>query len=104
VLLGTGYGWSLAAGLTATQWLADPAARGALVSTYYALTYLGFGAPFVLSLASEGTEFGPALGVLTAVALALALWLAVGPGGARVTAGRRDTVPPAAPADAPPAV
>ena len=103
VLLGTGYGWSLTAGLTATQWLADPAARGALVSTYYALTYLGFGAPVLLSLASTGTDFGPALLGLAGVALVVALWLAAGPGGARVVARRAEVVP-APPVHTPPSV
>lgn len=97
VLLGTAYGWSLTAGLTATQWLADPAARGALVATFYALTYLGFGTPVLLSLASDGTDYAAALGVLAVIALALAGWLAVGPGGRRVAARRREIVPVAAP-------
>lgn len=80
VLLGTGYGLTLAAGLTATQRMADAAHRGALVSTFYAIAYLGFGVPVVISMLSRGTAFDAALVGLTAVAVALAALLAVGPG------------------------
>jgi predicted MFS family arabinose efflux permease len=89
VLLGTGYGLGLASGLTATQWLADPEQRGALVATFYALTYLGFGAPVVLSALSDGTAFAVPLAGLALLAATAGVWLAVGPGG-RMVASRRD--------------
>ena len=91
VLLGAGYGLSLAAGLTATQWLAAPEARGALVATFYALTYLGFGVPVVLSAVSRGTAFDGALTWLAVAAGSVAVLLAVGPGRGWVEA-RRDEV------------
>lgn len=89
VLLGAGYGLALAAGLTATQWLASPEARGALVATYYALTYLGFSAPVILSATSEGTDFDVALGVLALLAAAVAAILFLGPGRRLVEERRR---------------
>lgn len=95
VLLGCGYGVGLSAGLTATQWLADPEQRGALVSTFYALTYLGFGVPVVVTAVSTGTEFIAALSALAGLAVITALWLQLGPAGRLVTARRRLTVPPA---------
>ena len=89
-LLGAGYGLSLAAGLTATQWLAAPEARGALVATFYALTYLGFAVPVVLSAVSEGTAFDGALRVLVAIALGVGALLAFGPGRRLVEARRAE--------------
>lgn len=92
VLLGAGYGLSLAAGLTATQWLAAPEARGALVATFYALTYLGFGVPVVLSAVSRGTAFDGALQGLVGAALAVVALLAVGPGRRWVEQRRAEVV------------
>ena len=80
LLLGGGYGLSLPAGLTATQQLADPAHRGALVSTYLALTYLGFGAPVVLTAVSDDLDFVPAVLGFAAAALVATVWLTFGPG------------------------
>ncbi len=91
VLLGVGYGLAIASGLTATQWLADPAHRGALVATFYALTYLGFGAPVVISAVSEGTSFLTALAALAGLAVIASLWLRFGPGGRLVDERRRAT-------------
>lgn len=96
VLLGSGYGLSLAAGLTATQWLAAPEARGALVATFYALTYLGFAAPVVLAAVSEGTDFDAALTGLALAATGVALLLAFGPG-RRLVEQRRAAVLAAVP-------
>lgn len=88
-LLGAGYGLALAAGLTATQWLADPRERGALASTFYALTYLGFGVPVLITSVSQGTDFIPALTGLAALAVVTGAWLTLGPG-ARLVTARRD--------------
>lgn len=79
-LLGAAYGLTLSAGLTATQLLADPAARGALVSTFYAIAYVGFAVPVLVSAASDGTDFDGALVVLAVVGFALAVVLGAGPG------------------------
>ncbi len=80
VLLGAGYGLTLASGLTAAQILASPSARGALVATFYAVTYLGFGAPVVLAAVSDGTNFDAALAGLAIVALVITAVLWWGPG------------------------
>lgn len=80
LLLGAGYGLALPAGLTATQRLADPAHRGALVSTYLALTYLGFGAPVILTAVSDGLAFVPAALGFATLSGAITAWLVFGPG------------------------
>lgn len=91
-LLGAAYGLALASGLTATQWLAAADARGALVGTFYAVTYLGFSAPVLLSAASTGTDFADALAALTVLAVLLTMWLGIGPG-RRLVAAERPDVP-----------
>lgn len=91
VLLGGGYGLTLAAGLTATQLLASPAARGALVATFYAVTYTGFGVPVILAMVSDGTDFDTALLWLAGVALVVAAVLWAGPGRARLQRARAAT-------------
>lgn len=96
--LGAAYGLALAAGLTATQWLAAPEARGALVATFYAVTYLGFAAPVVLSVSSTGTDFRRALVGLTLFGLAVTAWLAVGPGRRCLVAARPVAAAPPIPA------
>ena len=80
VLLGAGYGLTLASGLTAATILASPATRGAIVATFYAVTYLGFGVPLILAATSEGTQFDRALTVLSCVGMLLAAILVLGPG------------------------
>ncbi|MDQ4051615.1 MAG: MFS transporter [Actinomycetota bacterium] len=47
-LLGAGYGCCLVSGLRETERLAAPDERGATVAVFYALTYVGFAAPYVL--------------------------------------------------------
>lgn len=98
VLLGTGYGLALAAGLTATQWLADSGQRGALASTFYALAYLGFAVPVVITTVSRDTDFATALALLTGLAVVTSVWLGIGPGVRLLTARRRTGVPRAGPA------
>jgi MFS family permease len=93
VLLGGAYGLALASGLTATQWLAAPAARGALVATFYAVTYVGFAAPVVLSAVSRGTQFAGALAGLASFAVLVAAWLAFGPGRRDLLAARPAAAP-----------
>lgn len=80
ILLGAGYGLTLASGLTASQILATPSARGALVATFYAVTYLGFGAPVILSAVSDGTDFNAALAGLVLLGLVVTAVLLWGPG------------------------
>jgi MFS family permease len=80
VLFGVGYGCCLAAGLTATERLADPEERGALTATFYACAYLGFAAPFLVSLAARSTGFARPLSVLAVATSLLTLLLLLGPG------------------------
>jgi predicted MFS family arabinose efflux permease len=74
-VLGAGYGCCLVSGLRETERLSPPDQRGATVAVFYALTYLGFAAPYVLGgLADLGPgvrELGNsgALGLTAAAAL-----------------------------------
>jgi len=77
VLLGTGYGLCLAAGLTMVARLAAPTERGALTGTFYACAYLGFGVPLVLSLTSGTAGLSTPLAVLAVVTALAAGALAV---------------------------
>ncbi len=49
VLTGSGYGLCLVGGLLETQRIAGPAELAALTGRYYALTYVGFAAPVILT-------------------------------------------------------
>lgn len=75
-VFGAGYGFCLVSGLRETERLSAPDERGATVAIFYALTYLGFAAPYVLGLLdSAGT--GPRGAVAAAGAAALACLLVV---------------------------
>ena len=64
LLLGTGAGLCLTAGLTLTARLAPPHTRGAMNSAFYAFAYVGFGAPLLLAwLASSVGPVVPLLGI-----------------------------------------
>ncbi len=94
-LLGAGYGLTLAAGLTAATILADPATRGAIVATFYAVTYLGFGVPTILAATSDGTNFDTSLTVLGVIGLLIAATLVVGPGRRLLGQAKRHLATPA---------
>ncbi len=53
-VLGAAYGACLVSGLRETERLTDPEERGATVAVYYALTYLGFAAPYALGALAVG--------------------------------------------------
>lgn len=75
---GAGYGFCLVSGLRETERLSDPAERGATVAVFYALTYLGFAAPYLLGLLSDaGLHERGALAVAGAAALLSLAVLAV---------------------------
>ncbi|MGH9021701.1 MAG: MFS transporter [Acidimicrobiia bacterium] len=65
VMLGAGYGLCLVAGLTVVGWVAEPDARGALTSVFYALAYLGFAAPVLVTLAARRSGLAPPILALT---------------------------------------
>jgi hypothetical protein len=78
IVLGCAYGLCLVAGLIQVQRIAAADALGALTAAYYALTYLGFAVPYLLTLAAHLATY-PIL-LLIAAALALATALAVARG------------------------
>ena len=80
ILLGAGYGLCLAAGLTATEQLATPEARGALTSSFYAIAYAGFAVPWLLSAAAREGGFATPLGITALIGAGLTVVLAIGPG------------------------
>jgi hypothetical protein len=74
VVLGSAYGMCLVARLVEIQRLADRGTRAGVTSAYYALTYLGFGAPYVLAAAANVARYS----VLLMAAAGLALLTAAG--------------------------
>lgn len=79
VLLGMAYGLVLIGGLTGTERIAAPTARGALTASFYAIAYLGFGTPVLVQAAAGDGGAGTAMLVVAALAVAVAAVLA-GPG------------------------
>ncbi|MDK8898527.1 MFS transporter [Corynebacterium sp. MSK004] len=79
IIMGSSYGIGMLSGLAETQAIAHPAELGAATGVFYSLTYLGFFAPFILSLLGPVTDYSTAfiiglvLAVLTAVALRIHL-------------------------------
>jgi MFS family permease len=84
--LGAGYGLCLVSGLRESERLARADERGATLAVFYALTYVGFAAPYVLALVAQVTGAAQALLVATALAvLTAALVLGAGrPAASRV--------------------
>ena len=70
-IFGAAYGCCMVSGLRETERLAAPDERGATVAVFYALTYVGFAAPYVLgALAGLGLGARGALAVATIAACA----------------------------------
>jgi hypothetical protein len=78
LLLGSGGGLALAAGLALTARLARPGRRGALSAVFLGCAYVGFGAPYVVAVTAEATRVevplagGAGLAALLAVRLLVA--------------------------------
>jgi hypothetical protein len=68
VVLGSGYGLCLVAGLLEVQRLAHEGALAGLTAIYYAFTYLGFAAPYLLALAAHVVGYPLLLAVTAALA------------------------------------
>lgn len=83
IVLGSGYGLCLVAGLLEVQRLARDGSLGGLTAVYYALTYLGFASPYLLALAAHGAAY-PLLLVIVA-GLALLTTALVGRSGSRIS-------------------
>jgi hypothetical protein len=71
LLLGSGGGLCLAAGLTLTGRLAAPTRRGALTSLFLACAYVGFAAPYLIAVAARATS--PTVPLLVGAAVAAVL-------------------------------
>jgi MFS family permease len=69
VALGTGYGICIVAGLNEVQRVAPATELASLTSVYYALTYIGYGAPY--ALAALGDIATPAMLLLCTAAIAV---------------------------------
>ena len=73
IALGAAYGLCLVAGLVEVQRLADPRSLAGLTAVFYALTYLGFAAPYALALATTAAGYPTLLAATAALALATAV-------------------------------
>ena len=78
VLLGLAYGLCLVCGLHQAEQLSDATDRGAVLSCYYVLAYLGFSAPYVMDGLNEVFGKPGTFAVLAVAAAALTGLLAVG--------------------------
>lgn len=76
LVLGSAYGLCLVAGLTEVQHLAADGDVAALTATYYALTYVGFAAPYLLALGAHLTSYAVLLSISAVLALSTALLVA----------------------------
>jgi MFS family permease len=75
IVLGGAYGLCLVAGLVEVQRLARPESLAALTAVYYALTYIGFGLPYLLTLAASVARYPVLLLITAALALGTAAWV-----------------------------
>lgn len=71
-LLGSGYGLCLVSGLLEVQRIAAPGELAGLTAVFYALTYIGFASPILLSALDSAAGY-PVLLLVTAALAALAL-------------------------------
>ena len=62
VVLGAGYGLCMVSGLTEVQRIAGPDDLGGLTAVYYALTYIGFFFPMILTELSDTFDYTEMLG------------------------------------------
>jgi predicted MFS family arabinose efflux permease len=79
ILFGAAYGLCLVAGLIEVGRMAGRDALARLTAAYYALTYIGFAAPFVLALAAHVTTYPILLVIVAGLAAATAAVVAFTP-------------------------
>ncbi len=72
IVLGCAYGLSLVAGLAEVQRLAGDEGLARLTAVFYAFTYIGFAAPYLLALGAHVTGYALLLAFAAALALATA--------------------------------
>lgn len=91
IVLGSAYGLCLVSGLLEVQRLAPPRALAGLTATYYVFTYLGFAAPYLMTVASTAASYAVLLLIASGLALltALALTQAARDGAVRVAEAQR---------------
>jgi len=77
LVLGCAYGLCLVGGLIEVQRLATPAELARATSVYYALTYLGFAAPYLLTRAHAWASYPTLLTIVAGLALATAATIAL---------------------------
>lgn len=82
IILGAAYGMCLIAGLLEVHHLASDGALAGLTATYYALTYVGFAAPYLLALAAQTISYTSLLMLTAALALVTTIVVAGQPVGA----------------------
>jgi hypothetical protein len=82
IVLGSAYGLCLVAGLLEVQRLAPPRALAGLTATFYVLTYLGFAAPYLLTVAATAASYAVLLLITSGLAFLTAV--AVGQAGRTV--------------------
>ena len=75
IVLGSAYGLCLVAGLVEIQRIAEPRALAGLTSVYYALTYLGFAAPYLFSVAAHLIGYPTQLLIAAALAVLTAAFV-----------------------------
>jgi len=78
VLLGLAYGLCLVCGLHQAEQLSGPTDRGAVLSCYYVLAYLGFSVPYAVDGLNEVFGKPGTFAVLAVVAAAVTMLLAAG--------------------------
>jgi MFS family permease len=83
IVLGSAYGLCLVAGLVEIHRLADDRTLAGLTATYYALTYLGFAAPYLIVLAAQVASYAILLTVAAALALGTAALITRGDTGSQ---------------------
>jgi hypothetical protein len=69
VVLGSAYGLCLVAGLLEVQRLAPEGALAALTATFYVFTYIGFAAPYPITVAAKTAGYDVLLVIASGLAL-----------------------------------
>jgi hypothetical protein len=75
IVLGCAYGLCLVGGLVEVQRMAGPDGLARLTAHYYALTYLGFAAPYLLALCAHLASYAALLSAAAVLALATAAFV-----------------------------
>jgi MFS transporter len=68
IVLGSAYGLCLVGGLLEVQRLAPPGALAALTATFYVFTYLGFAAPYLMTVAAPAAGYAVLLLIASGLA------------------------------------